>query len=220
MSGPTRMDFRPDPDADLTPVLEHIAAGRPLVYPTETVYGLGGAGTPGCGARVQELKGRDARQPVLVLVENAGAVPDLRWTEAARELAEAFWPGALTLVLSDPEGIFPEGVRGDPGGGVGVRVSPHPWVRRLLAAYGLPLISTSMNQSGAPPARSGSDALAVAEKMGASDILVVDWGTLPPSEPSTVLDCTGETPVVLREGSVPVGRLRCVIPEIHERAHD
>lgn len=214
------MDLRPDPDADLAPVLAHLAAERPLAYPTETVYGLGGAVTPACVARIQELKGRDARQPLLVLVEDAAAVPALGWTEAARELAEHFWPGALTLVLSDPEGIFPEGVRGGPAGGVGVRVSPHPLVRRLLAAYGLPIISTSMNESGTPPARSGSEALAVAERMGASDVLVLDWGTLPPSEPSTVLDCTGEHPVVLREGSIPAGRLRCVIPEIHERAHD
>ena len=220
MSRPTRLDFRPDPDADLRPVLEHLEADRPLAYPTETVYGLGGAVTPDCVARVQELKGRDHRQPLLLLVEDAAAVPGLQWTHAARELGEHFWPGALTLVLPDPEGIFPAGVRGGEEGGVGVRVSPHPFVRRLLAAYGLPLISTSMNEAGAPPARSGSDALAVAEGMGASDVLVVDWGTLPPSEPSTVLDCTGENPVVLREGSVPVGRLRCVIPEIHERVHD
>ena len=220
MSRPARLDLRLDPEADLDPVLEHLHAGRPLAYPTETVYGLGGAVTPVCVARVQELKGRDARQPFLLLVAAAAAVPGLRWTDAAYELAEHFWPGALTLVLSDPEDIFPEGVRGGPGGGVGVRVSPHPLVRRLLAAYELPLISTSMNESGAAPARSGADALAVAERMGASDVLVLDWGTLPPSEPSTVLDCTGETPVVVREGSVPVGRLRCVIPEIHERAQD
>jgi L-threonylcarbamoyladenylate synthase len=156
----------------------------------------------------------------LVLVEDATSVPDLAWTAAARELAEQFWPGALTLVLSDPRGIFPVGVRDEAGGGVGVRVSPHPFVRRLLAAYGLPLISTSMNERGTPPARSGSEAMAVAERMGASDVLVLDCGTLPPSEPSTVLDCTGEVPVLLREGSVPVDRLRCVIPEIHERTRD
>ena len=214
MTGPARIDFRSDPEADLGPVLAHLRAGGPLAYPTETVYGLGGDVTPGCVARVQELKGRDHGRPLLVLVEDADAVPGLRWTGAARELAAHFWPGALTLVLADPDGIFPEGVRGGPGAGVGVRVSPHPFVRRLLSAFGAPLTSTSMNEGGALPARSGSEALAVAEGMGASDVLVVDWGTLPASEPSTVLDCSGEVPVVLREGSVPVGRLRCVIPEI------
>ena len=220
MKGSRRLDFRADPDADLTPVLEHLSAGRPLAYPTETVYGLGGAVTSASVARVQALKGRDGGRPLLVLVEGTDMVPDLRWTEAARELVAHFWPGALTLVLADPLGIFPEGVRGGAGAGVGVRVSPHPFVRRLLAAWGAPLTSTSMNESGTPPAMSGSDALAVAERMAASDILVVDWGTLPPSEPSTVLDCTGEEPVVLRAGSVPVGRLRCGIPELHERLHD
>jgi L-threonylcarbamoyladenylate synthase len=214
-SGPERLDLRSDPEGDLGRVVAHLEAGRPIAYPTETVYGLGGPVTPEGVARVQRLKDRTAARPLLVLVAGPDAVPGLGWTEAARELARAFWPGALTLVLADPDRIFPDGVRGGRGAGVGVRVSPHPFVRRLLECYGAPLTSTSMNEPGNAPARSGSEAMEIARAMD-DHVLVVDWGTLPPSEPSTVLDCTGREPVVVRAGSVPVGRLRCVIPEIHE----
>lgn len=213
--GPDRLDLRGDPEGDLGRVVAHLEADLPIAYPTETVYGLGGPVTPEGVARVQRLKARTADRPLLILVSGPDAVPGLRWTGAARELAEAFWPGALTLVLADPDRIFPDGVRSQGGAGVGVRVSPHPFVRRLLERYGAPLTSTSMNEPGSVPARSGSEAMEIAGTMD-DRVLVVDWGTLPPSEPSTVLDCTGPEPVVVRAGSVPVGRLRCVIPEIHE----
>jgi L-threonylcarbamoyladenylate synthase len=213
-----RIDLRGDPDADLSPALEHLEAGLPLAYPTETVYGLGGAVTPEAVEGVRRLKGRDAARPMLLLIENPAAVPSLRWTPHARELAKAFWPGALTLVLEDQDRIFPGGVRSEATGGVGVRVSPHPLVRRILDAFGRPLTSTSLNVPGQAPASSGTEAAEVAERLGHGPILLLDAGTLPPSKPSTVVDCTGPIPVVLREGSIPVGRLRCVIPEIHERS--
>lgn len=214
----TRIDLRGDPDADLSPALEHLEAGLPLAYPTETVYGLGGAVTPEAVERVRRLKGRDAARPMLLLIESPDAVPSLRWTPHARELADAFWPGALTLVLEDQDRIFPVGVRSESTGGVGVRVSPHPLVRRILGVFGRPLTSTSLNVPGQTPASSGTEAAEVAGRLGGGPILLLDAGTLPPSGPSTVVDCTGPMPVVLREGSIPVGRLRCVIPEIHERS--
>lgn len=212
-----RLDLRGDPEADLSAVVSHLAADLPLAYPTETVYGLGGAVTPEGVRRVQDLKHRDMQRPLLVLIEEPADAEGLRWTPEARLLAEAFWPGALTLVLEDPDHIFPLGVRNMGTGGVGVRMSPHPLVRRLLGAYGGPLTSTSLNEAGMPPARSGSEAAEVAARLDDQRIFLLDAGTLPPSEPSTVVDCTGTVPLVLRPGSVPVGRLRCVIPEIHER---
>jgi L-threonylcarbamoyladenylate synthase len=215
-----RLDLRGDPEADLGVVVSHLAADLPLAYPTETVYGLGGAVTPEGVRRVQRLKDRDMDRPLLVLIEGPDDAAGLRWSPEARALADAFWPGALTLVLEDPDHIFPPGVRNMKTGGVGVRVSPHPLVRRLLAAFGRPLTSTSLNEMGTPPARSGGEAAEVAARLDDEQIFVLDAGTLPPSEPSTLVDCTGPVPLVLRAGSVPVGRLRCVIPEIHERRED
>jgi len=212
---PARLDLRADPDFDPAAVVAHVRGGGLIAYPTETVYGLGGAVTDASVTALRALKGREADKPVLALVASREAAAGLEWTPPARELADIFWPGPLTLVLSDPSGIFPVGVRDGSTGTVGVRVSPHPVVARLVAALGAPLTSTSLNVPGEPPATSGTEAVEVVRALGGRDVLVLDAGTLPPSAPSTVVDCTGEEPVVLRQGTVPVARLRCAIPEIH-----
>jgi L-threonylcarbamoyladenylate synthase len=217
--GPVVVDVRAAGVAsiDLGAAAEHVRRGGLLIYPTETVYGLGGLCTPDAVDRVRLLKRREADKPFIVLVATAAEVAGLGWTDEARELAGIFWPGSLTLVLPDPRGIFPAGVR-SPRGAVAVRVSPHALVVRLLAAVGAPMTSTSVNAAGGPPARSGAEALRTARSLGAgSELWVLDAGTLPPSSPSTVVDCTGTHAVVVREGTVPVGRLRCVLPEIHGR---
>ncbi len=90
-------------------------------------------------------------------------------------------------------------------------------VRRVIDTVGGPLVSTSANTSGGEPARSGSEVVELLTRLGRGDVIVLDAGTLPESEPSTIIDCTTALPVVLRQGSVPVGRLRCAIPEIHEQ---
>ncbi|MDH3270489.1 MAG: L-threonylcarbamoyladenylate synthase [Gemmatimonadota bacterium] len=214
MSGVQTLDLRGAPDQDLTSVVSHLRSDGLVAYPTETVYGLGGACTPAAIGRVQRLKGRDDDKPLLVLVSGPEDVASLHWNEDARALAEIFWPGSVTLVLADPQEVFPPGVR-SPEGAVGVRVSPHPVTRRLLEAFGAPLTSTSLNRTGEPPVSSGAQARELLSEMGALDAVLLDGGALPASGPSTVVDCTGKTPTVLREGVIPVGRLRCVLPEIH-----
>jgi L-threonylcarbamoyladenylate synthase len=209
------LDLRGDPGADFAEVVAHVRSGGLIAYPTETVYGLGGACTPGGVRAVRAVKGRTDGKPLLALVPSADSVGHLRWTEAARELASIFWPGALTLVLEDPEHIFPAGVRDPDTDAVGVRVTPHPVAARLVEALGMPLTSTSLNEAGGVPAASGSDARSVLERLGALDVWLLDAGTLPPSAPSTVVDCTREEPVVLREGVVSLARLRCARSEIH-----
>jgi len=213
--GPRRFDLRADPDVDLTAVIAHVRAGGLLAYPTETVYGLGGAATAGAVAALRRLKSRDGDKPFLVLVHSAEAVGQLTWTDSARELARLFWPGPLTLVLADPLGIFPVGIRDGKTGGVGVRVSPHALVARLVAESGGPLTSTSLNLPGAPPVTSGTDAMEVVRELGGENVIVLDAGTLDASAPSTIVDCTGPVPIVRRAGTVPTERLRCAIPEIH-----
>ena len=209
-----RTDLREDPEADLAQVVAHLEGDGVIAYPTETVYGFGSLGTLAGIRSVQELKGRQPDRPLIALVPSAGSVEALSWTDEARELASIFWPGAVTLVLGDPHGIFLPGVR-SVDGTVAVRVSPHPIVGRLLERLGVPLTSTSLNEPGREPARSGTEAAEVIARLGRSDVWLLDGGTLPESGPSTIIDCTSGTPTVLREGTVPVGRLRCVIPEIH-----
>jgi len=216
---PRLLDLRATPveGVDLAPVVAHLRSGGVLAYPTETVYGFGAAATPEGVARVAALKRRELEKPLLVLVPGADAVARLAWTAEARELADIFWPGAVTLVLGDPLGIFPPGIR-SPAGSVAVRVSPHPLVRALLDRFGAPLTSTSANAPGTEPARSGEEARVAAVAMGAgAEMLVLDVGTLPESGPSTIVDCSGTRPVVVREGTVPLHRLRCALPDIHGR---
>ena len=166
-------------------------------------------------AKLASLKGRDPEKPFLLLVPHARSVESLAWTDDARELAHAFWPGALTLVLSDPSGSFPPGVRSREGG-VAVRQSSHPLARRLVELLDEPITSTSANRPGTAPAASGEDAYAAALALGADDdTYVLDVGTLPASEPSTIVDCTGPAPRVVRAGVTPVRRLRCVLPGIN-----
>ena len=201
----------------LAPVEDHVRADGLIAYATETVYGFGGLCSPTAVARLQALKSRGAPKPFLLLVGGVDAVDGLAWTDEARELASIFWPGSLTLVLRDPAGIFREGVR-SPAGAVAIRVSPHPLVRALLEALGAPLTSTSANVAGSPPARSGGEALRAAADLGAGpEMWVLDSGSLPPSGPSTIVDCTGDRPSVIREGTIPVNRLSCALPELHGR---
>lgn len=219
MTGPEVLDLRgtvPGPE-ELAPAVAHVREGGVLAYPTETVYGFGGLCAPGAIARVRALKRREEDRPLLVLLRGVQDAGGLVWTDGARELASLFWPGALTLVLADPEGTFPTGVR-SPGGSVAVRVSPHPLVAGLLELVGGPLTSTSANVPGSAPALSGREAFEAARALGAGgELLVLEAGVLPASGPSTIIDCTASVPVVLRQGTVPVSRLRCALPEIHER---
>ena len=223
---PRVLQARTDPGGDvgtiLPEVLAHLRGGRVIGYPTETVYGLGGAIDPEAIARVRALKSRDAAKPLIALVASPDAVSGLRWTEAARDLARVFWPGPLTLVLEDPHGIFPDGVRNEDTRAVGIRVSPHPLIARLVAEFGGPLTSTSLNAPGERPAESGAEALDVIRRLGGRDVLLLDGGHLAPSKPSSVVDCTGSEPVVIREGAVPTNRLRCVVPRtraMHPSSH-
>jgi L-threonylcarbamoyladenylate synthase len=215
--GPRVLDLRGTvaDAAALAPAVAHVLSGGVLAYPTETVYGFGGGMDGDAVERVRRVKRRGEAKPLLLLVRDAEQVRGLGWTDEARELARIFWPGALTLVLRDPDGLFPVGVRSAEGT-VAVRVSPHPVVALLMDALDGPMTSTSANAPGSPPARSGGDALAVARALGAGpEMLVVDAGLLPESRPSTLVDCTGTEPSVVREGSVPLQRLRCALPDIH-----
>lgn len=192
----------------------HLRLGGLIAYPTETVYGLGCALLPEPLERLALLKERGSDQPFLVLIRSPDDVPDLAWTDAAHRLARTFWPGPLTLALADPAGRFPGAVR-SPWGTVAVRVSPHPAAADILAACDGPVTSTSANRAGEPPATDARTAAAALQP--AADVgLLLDGGPLPPSRPSTILDCTGARPRVLRAGALPVTEIEQLIPLEHD----
>ncbi len=197
-------------------VAEHLRSGGLVAYPTETVYGFGCALRRDALDALAALKAREGVKPFLLLVGDAQGLAGVRWTESARRLAAAFWPGPLTLALQAEAGAYPAGVL-SPGGTVAVRVSPHPAVQALLRALPRPITSTSANLPGGSPARDADEVAAVLRELDATEsVLVVDGGRLPPSAPSTLVDCSREPPRVLRLGALPLEALRGAIPEIHE----
>lgn len=219
MSGPRVIPFHgPEwPARSLAEIVGHLRGGGLIAYPTETVYGLGSSLDERAVARLASLKGRDPDKPFLILVAGAAMARDLTWTAAAQALADALWPGPLTIILAAPAGAYPPGVRGARGT-VAVRATPHAGVRALLRRLGGPITSTSANVPGGLPAVSAREAQRVVEVLGGGEeVWVLDGGTLEPSAPSTVVDCTVEPPQVTRAGALPVERLRAIIPEIHER---
>jgi L-threonylcarbamoyladenylate synthase len=199
-------------------VAEHLHAGGVIAYPTETVYGFGSTLWPEALADLAALKSREAARPFLLLVRSAEDLARVRWTEAGRRLARAFWPGALTLALPAEEGAYPPGVLSAEGT-VAARVSPHPAPTAILGAVREPITSTSANLPGERPALDADEVLDVVYALAAFDsVLVLDGGRLQPSPPSTIVDCSREPPRVLRLGAIPLEALRAVVGEIDERS--
>lgn len=191
-------------------VRDHLAAGKLLAYPTETVYGLGSAPTDAALDALAGLKGRPPKKPFLLLVSSEKMPEEwgLVYSRSASALAAAFWPGALTLILRGGEGRLPDRLRGAEGG-IGVRFTSHRGIRRLVEACGFPITSTSANRPGSPPA-AGADGIdpIFAEAVQAGELLVLDGGVLGNVPPSTIVDCTTDLPRLVREGAIPRDELR------------
>lgn len=203
-------------DAALTPTINHLRAGGILAYPTETVYGFGGAPEAEPVETIVRMKNRPPGKPFLLLIAGSDMLDrlDLRLTAGASRLAARHWPGPVTLVLSGGERRVPPRLRG-PEGGVAVRWTPHEGLQRLIRAFGDPLTSTSANRPRQPPAASAREVLADWGSLVAQGTLrVLDGGTLAPSEPSTVVDCTGRHPRVIRPGAVSAAELRESVPDL------
>jgi L-threonylcarbamoyladenylate synthase len=191
-------------------VVRHLRSGGLLAYPTETVYGLGSrANTPDVQA-LASLKGRAPGKPFLLLVSSREMAEGqgLAFTESARALARAFWPGPLTLVLPGGGGRLPDLLRG-PEGGIAVRWTSHPLIVNLVAELGEPLTSTSANIPGLPPAPGAEAVLRdFRDAVASGQLMVLDGGVLGNRPPSTVVDCTGPQPRIIRPGAVSLAELR------------
>lgn len=203
-------------EASFRDTITHLNERRVLAYPTETVYGFGGGVDQESVRSLVALKSRPRGKPFLILVAGVDMLArlDLRMTHAASSLAARFWPGPLTLVLPGGDKRVPPELRG-PEGGVGVRWTSHASLGRLIRAYGDPITSTSANLPGNPPADSAAIILRDWwDAVGRGRLRVLDGGTLQPSAPSTVVDCMGERPRVIRPGAIPLEDLRLAAPTL------
>jgi len=203
-------------EASIAGTIAHLQAGGVLAYPTETVYGFGGAVDYESVERLVKLKRRPSAKPFLLLISASEMLTrlGLHLTSSAARIAARHWPGPVTLVLPGGERRVPDRLRG-PEGGVAVRWTPHPGLTRLIQAYGDPITSTSANLPGVPPAMSATEILQQwSDAVTRGRIRVLDGGRLQPSNPSTVIDCTGPRPRVIRPGAVPAATLRESAPDL------
>ena len=203
-------------EAALPETIAHLNARRVLAYPTETVYGFGGGVDRDSVANLIALKGRPPNKPFLLIVASSEMISrlGLHLTTSASQLAARFWPGPLTLVLPGGEHRVPEQLRG-PEGGVAVRWTPHRGLARLITAYGEPITSTSANRPGVPPATNAQEIIDQwNEAIMRGSLHVLDGGQLKESAPSTVVDCTGRRPRVIRPGAISAEMLRRSVPDV------
>jgi L-threonylcarbamoyladenylate synthase len=174
--------------------------GGIVAFPTDTVYGLGAAvSLPQAVARVYEIKERPKNMPLPLLLadksqieEVAEPVPPIAWLLAAK-----FLPGALTMVLLKSKAV-PDIVTGG-GKTVAIRIPAHPIPLALIRGVGTPIVGTSANLSGKPSALTAEE---VYTQLDGKVDLIIDGGRCPGGRESTIVDLSGETPVVLREGAI------------------
>jgi L-threonylcarbamoyladenylate synthase len=189
-----------------------LRAGGLVAFPTETVYGLGGrALDPAALARIFAAKGRPAAHPLIAHVLGVSEARALAadWSRLADRLAEAFWPGPLTLVVPRAPCVPLELTGG--GNSVGIRAPAHRIARALLQALGEPIAAPSANRY---QTLSPTTAAHVAASLGDRVDLILDGGPCSAGIESTVIDLGGEAPVILRPGALDFPTLAAVAPTL------
>ncbi len=203
----------PDDAVGRALAVEALDRGALVALPTDTVYGLGVAlNAPGGLGRLFAAKQRPLDRAIVLLVADHRQADDVGQLDAAAHvLAAAFWPGGLTLVVRQrPDALLPPELTGG-AATIGIRLPAHDAPRALATAMG-PLPVSSANRSGEPPA---TDVASVLAQLGeAGDLAVIlDGGPAPDGVASTVVDCTGGPPRILRPGAIASASLAAVLDE-------
>jgi L-threonylcarbamoyladenylate synthase len=198
-----------EPDT-LARALALLRGGEPIAFPTDTVYGVGAAAHDAAAVlRLYAVKRRPRTQAIPLLIADAADLASVA-AEApplALRLAQ-LWPGALTLVLPAAPDLPPELLAG--GATVAVRLPDHAWLRGLIRALGGPLAATSANLHGDRDPQTAQD---VAAQIGDALPLIADGGPTPGPIPSTIVDCTGAEPRLLRAGALAWERISAALRE-------
>lgn len=201
-----------DPEAPSAEAINLAASvlrdGGIVVFPTETVYGIGAAATSCIGPQeIIDIKMRPASKPLPWLVETEDALDTygVDVPEYAHRLAAKFWPGPLSLVVKASERVGKD--FRDSRGTVALRCPDHEVVQELIRASGGPIIATSANTSGKhAPGAFGE----LEERIIHAADLTLDGGETEHRLASTVVDCTGAEPVILRDGAIPAAEIAAV----------
>ena len=199
----------PDDAAGRARAIEVLRSGGVVALPTDTVYGIAAAlSTPGGVERLFHVKRRPPDKGIVLLLDDvtqAGTIGVMG--PAAAALADACWPGGLTVVVPQrPEVPMPAALTGGTPT-IGLRVPDHAAPRALAAAVG-PLPTTSANVSGLAAARDATDIL---EQLGDAIDLILDGGPAHGGPPSTVVDCSADLPRILRVGAIDYRRVAAIL---------
>ncbi len=200
-----------DRDRGIAAAVEAVKGGELVVLPTDTVYGVGAeAFTAHAVTALHQARGMERRVPPPVLVGSRHTLDGLVYSlpKAARELADAFWPGALTIMVEHSQSL--QWDLGDTGGVVGVRMPLHPVALEVLREVG-PMAVTTANKVGRAAPVTAEEAR---DQLEYSIRIYLEAGAAVDPAPSTIVDVTGDVPRVLREGAVPFEKLRDVVPDI------
>jgi len=189
-------------DAVFTRCRDVVLAGGVIAYPTDTFYGLGAdPGNREAVRKVFAIKGRNAGQPILLLLHDRSEV--VAWVSSVSSSAEGlmarYWPGPLTLVFPAAAHVLPELTGG--GGTIGLRVPGNRLTTDLLRHLGTALTGTSANRSGGRDLRTANE---VMREVGDHVDLVLDGGAAAGDRPSTIVDVTIEPPRIIRQGIINI----------------
>ena len=191
---------------DVDRAAEAILNGGLVAIPTETVYGLAADATdPVAVSRIFHVKGRPANHPLIVHLSSIDRLAD--WArevpESAAMLADAAWPGPLTLIVPRAAGVIDEVTGGRDT--VGLRVPAHPVAQQLLERCGVALAAPSANRFGAVSPTTAQHVLSdLGERLDPRRDVILDGGACPIGVESTIVDCASSPPQLLRAGGIPL----------------
>jgi L-threonylcarbamoyladenylate synthase len=196
------------PPSQLDTAIDILREGGLVVFPTDTVYGVAALARDAAAvAAIYRAKQRPSNMPIPVMVGDPMAVSEIAIPAPGfRELADAFWPGPLTIILPR-RATLPDIVTAG-GDTVALRVPDHPLVLALLRVLNEPLAVTSANRSGHPPALTADDARV---QLDGRVEAIIDGGPAPGGLPSTIIDLTRTPPQILRRGPVTEAQIRAIL---------
>jgi L-threonylcarbamoyladenylate synthase len=186
--------------------------GGIVACPTDTVYGVVAAiNIEPAVERIYRIKGRPRSQALPILLADKSQMADVAKIVplVAWRLANKFWPGALTMVLLKSESV-PDIVTGG-GKTVAVRMANHPMPIAIIRGLGIPIVGTSANLSSHPSALTAEE---VRTQIGDRVDMIIDGGRCPGGIESTIIDLSGQTPLILRQGAIPLGEIEPVCPNL------
>jgi L-threonylcarbamoyladenylate synthase len=200
-------------DRGIKAAIDAVGSGDLVVLPTDTVYGIGADAFKAWSVtNLLNAKGRGRQMPPPVLVGSRHTLDGLvtRLPSAARDLVEAFWPGALTIVVEQAPSL--QWDLGDTGGTVAVRMPLHPVALEVLRATG-PMAVSSANLTGEPAALTAAQAR---DQLSYKVSVYLEAGECPSPVPSTIIDMTSDRPKLLRAGAITLEQLREVVGTVEE----